>query len=104
MKEEGFENRFARHAEMADYVREWAKKYFDLFAKEQYASNTVTCVKNTRDIDVSELNKLLAERGFTISNGYGKLKQKTFRIAHMAELTMDDMKELISNINDILGL
>ena len=104
MMEEGFENRFARHTEMADYVRAWAKENFALYAKEQYASNTVTCVKNTRNINVAELNKTLGERGFTISNGYGKLKQKTFRIAHMAELTMDDMKELLSNINDILGL
>lgn len=104
MLEEGFENRFARHTEMADYVRTWAKKHFALYAKEQYASNTVTCVKNTLDIDVAGLNKALGERGFSISNGYGKLKQKTFRIAHMAELTLDDMKELLSNIDNILEL
>ena len=104
MLEEGFENRFARHTEMADYVRTWAKKHFALYAKEQYASNTVTCVKNTLDIDVADLNKALGERGFSISNGYGKLKQKTFRIAHMAELTLDDMKELLSNIDNILEL
>jgi len=104
MMEEGFENRFARHTKMADYVRNWAKENFALFAQEKYASNTVTCVKNTRDISVADLNKALGERGFMISNGYGKLKQKTFRIAHMAELTLVDMKELLSNIDDILGL
>jgi len=104
MMEEGFENRFARHTKMADYVRNWAKENFALFAQEKYASNTVTCVKNTRDISVADLNKALGERGFMISNGYGKLKQKTFRIAHMAELTLADMKELLSNIDDILGL
>ena len=104
MMEEGFENRFARHTKMADYVRNWAKEKFALFAQEKYASNTVTCVKNTRDINVVDLNKALGERGFMISNGYGSLKQKTFRIAHMAELTLDDMEELLFNIDDILGL
>jgi len=104
MMEEGFENRFTRHTKMADYVRNWAKEYFALFAQEKYASNTVTCVKNTRDINVVDLNKALGERGFMISNGYGSLKQKTFRIAHMAELTLADMEELLSNIDDILGL
>ena len=104
MMEEGFENRFARHTKMADYVRSWAKEKFALFAQEKYASNTVTCVKNTRDINVVDLNKALGERGFMISNGYGSLKQKTFRIAHMAELTLADMEELLSNIDDILGL
>jgi len=39
-----------------------------------------------------------------ISNGYGILKEKTFRIAHMGELTLSDIKELLSNIDDILGL
>ncbi|MCK5768246.1 MAG: alanine--glyoxylate aminotransferase family protein [Candidatus Atribacteria bacterium] len=102
--EEGIENRFARHTEMANYVRKRTKENFALFAKEEFASNTVTCVKNTRDISVADLNKELGERGFMISNGYGVLKQKTFRIATMAELTLDDIKDLLSNIDDILGL
>ena len=101
---EGLDNRFARHAQMADYVRAWAKDKFALFAQEEFASNTVTCIKNTREISVGELNKALGERGFMISNGYGKLKEKTFRIAHMAELGLKDIKELLSNIDDILGL
>lgn len=53
---------------------------------------------------MSNLNKVLGERGYTISNGYGKLKDKTFRIAHMAELKLGDIKELLSNIDEILGL
>jgi len=101
---EGLDNRFARHAQIADYVRVWAKDKFALFAQEEFVSNTVTCVKNTREISVGELNKALGERGFMISNGYGKLKEKTFRIAHMAELGLKDIKELLSNIDDILGL
>lgn len=32
--EEGIENRFARHLQMAKYTRNWAKKYFDLFTSE----------------------------------------------------------------------
>ncbi|SKA91665.1 aspartate aminotransferase [Caloramator quimbayensis] len=101
--EEGLENRFARHIEMANYVRAWAKEHFDLFADERYLSNTLTTVKNTKNIDVADLNKKLGERGFQISNGYGDLKDKTFRIAHMADCTMDDVKELLWNIDDILG-
>ncbi|HBY57508.1 MAG TPA: aminotransferase [Candidatus Atribacteria bacterium] len=101
---EGLDNRFARHLEMAEYVRNWAKDRFALFAQEDFASNTVTCVKNTREIKVSDLNKALGKRGYMISNGYGKLKEKTFRIAHMAELTLNDIKELLANIDEILEL
>ena len=102
--EEGFENRFARHLEMAKYVRAWAQKHFEMFADEKYASNTLTTVKNSRGISVADLNKKLGERGFMISNGYGALKEKTFRIAHMAETTLDEVKVLLGHIEEILGL
>jgi aspartate aminotransferase-like enzyme len=102
--EEGLEKRFARHIELANYVRKWAKEKFDLFAPEEYASNTVTCVKNTREISIADLNKALGKRGYMISNGYGKLADKTFRIAHMNEATIMEIKELLSIIDEILGL
>lgn len=102
--EEGPENRFKRHLEMAECVRDWARRNFDLFADERYLSNTLTTITNTRGIDVAALNKELGVRGYQISNGYGKMKDKTFRIAHMADCTLDEIKELLVNIDDILKL
>jgi len=102
---EGVENRFARHAEMAKYIQDWARKYFELYAAdEKYLSPTVTNIRNTRGISVADLNKELAKRGAAISNGYGDLKEKAFRIAHMGDLQMEDMKWLTDQIEDILGL
>ena len=102
--DEGLENRYARHIQMAEYTREWARKYFAIFPDERYLSNTLTCVDNTRGISVADLNAELTKRGMCISNGYGDLKEKTFRIAHMADCTLDDIKEVTGNIVDILGL
>ncbi|HDQ98884.1 MAG TPA: alanine--glyoxylate aminotransferase family protein, partial [candidate division WOR-3 bacterium] len=51
-----------------------------------------------------DLNGELAKRHMQISNGYGDLKEKTFRLAHMGDLTMADMKELTAAIEDILKL
>lgn len=99
---EGMDNRYKRHLEMAEYVRDWAKKHFALFPEPGYESVTLTCIENTRKISVADLNSELGKRGFQISNGYGDLKEKTFRIAHMGELTLDEIKELINNINEIL--
>lgn len=104
INEEGLENRFARHLEMAKRVRAWAKTYFDMLADERYASNTLTTIKNTRGINVGDLNKKLGERGMMLSNGYGALKEKTFRIAHMADCTLAEVNELLGHIEDILGL
>jgi len=102
--EEGIENRFSRHIKIANYVRNWAKNKFALFAEENYASNTVTCVKNTRNINVNELNGALMEKGYIISNGLEKIKNKTFRIGHMGETTLSDLKRLLSAINKILDM
>jgi aspartate aminotransferase-like enzyme len=104
INEEGLENRFARHLEMANRVREWAKTHFELFSDERYLSNTVTAIKNVKEISVADLNKKLGERGFMLSNGYGALKEKTFRIAHMADCTLADVNDLLENVEDILGL
>ncbi|MGQ9465950.1 MAG: pyridoxal-phosphate-dependent aminotransferase family protein [bacterium] len=101
---EGMENRYKRHLEMAQYVRDWAKKHFALFPEPGYESVTLTCVDNTKKISVADLNSELGKRGFQISNGYGDLKEKTFRIAHMGDLTLEEIKELIRNINEILKL
>jgi aspartate aminotransferase-like enzyme len=101
--EEGLENRFARHIEMAEYTREWAKSKFELFPEERYASNTLTTIRNTRGISISDLNKQLGQRGYMISNGYGNLKEVTFRIAHMGDTNLDDIKELLSIIDEIIG-
>ena len=101
---EGLDNRWARHIEMAEIVREWARKHWALFPDERFLSNTVTTVANTRGISVADLNKALGERGAMISNGYGTLKEKTFRIAHMGDLTVADIRWLLAQIDDILGL
>ncbi len=99
---EGIENRFARHLEMAEIVRAWAKERFELFPEERFASNTLTTVKNTRGISVAQLNKKLGEKGYTISNGYGDLKEITFRIAHMADTTVSEIHELLAIIDELI--
>ena len=101
--DEGLENRFERHRELGNMVRSWAKKHFKLYAKGSCASNTVTTIKNTLDLDIDLLNKKLGERGFQISNGYGELKDKTFRIGHMADCREEDLQELLDTLDELLG-
>jgi aspartate aminotransferase-like enzyme len=101
---EGLEERWQRHVDMAEVVREWANKYWAMFPEAGFYSNTLSCIKNTRGINVEGMNAELGKRGAMISNGYGPLKEKTFRIAHMGDLTVDDMRWVTAQIGDILGL
>lgn len=104
MLAEGIENRFARHLAMRDRTIEWVKsKGFELYAAPGYESPTVTCAHNNLEIDIAGLNNFLRERGMIISNGYGSLKGKAFRIAHMGDLQLEDMEELFATIDEFLA-
>lgn len=102
---EGVENRFARHARLARRTQEWAvARGFALMAEEGYRSQTVTTVTNTLGIQVEALNAYLAPLGMEISNGYGAYKDKAFRIAHMGEVTDEDLERLLDAIDAFLGV
>jgi len=100
---EGLENRFARHSAMAKRVQDWAEEHDQsIYAPEGFRSQTVTTIRNDRGIDISILNNFLKERGMRIANGYGQLKNKTFRIAHMGETQMSDVNELLRAMEEFL--
>lgn len=104
MLAEGLENRFARHQQMAEMTRDWvAEAGFEMFSEPGYHSPTVTTVANTRKIEVKALNRYLKTQGMTLSDGYGPLKDKTFRIAHMGDLLPEHMQELFTAINAFLN-
>lgn len=101
---ETYDKVYQRHKNMAEYTQNWAKKHFEMFPEEGYASLTISCIKNTQSKSVSELNQKLAEKGLTISNGYGKLADQTFRIGHMGEWTLPEIKEVLAAIDEIWDL
>jgi aspartate aminotransferase-like enzyme len=102
--EETYDRVYQRHVEMADFVKQWAKEHFEMFSEPGYESITVSCIKNTLGKSVEELNQKLGEKGYMISNGYGKLSEKTFRIGHMGEWNLERIKVVLSMIDSIWGL
>jgi len=104
MLAEGMPARYARHQAMAERVRTWADAKFGLFAAEGFRSKTVTTVVKPAEFDFSGLSRFLAERGMVIANGYGKIKDGTFRIGHMGEIMPQDVDHLLGTIDDFLAL
>ncbi len=98
---EGLENRFARHSRMAQRVQEWAESQgLQIFAPPGFRSQTVTTIRNLEGWDISALNAFLKARGMRIANGYGALKNITFRIAHMAETQLSDIEDLLQALEE----
>lgn len=101
--EEGLDNRFGRHAAMAKRTQNWAIAHgMEPLAPEGYRSKTVSTIKNTKGLDIAALNKFLQTKGMRIANGYGDLKDKTFRIAHMGEITMSDVDALLAAMEEFM--
>jgi aspartate aminotransferase-like enzyme len=88
---------------MADTTRAWAlKQGFGLYAAEGARSQTLTAVANDGRTDVARLKELLGERGYAMDGGYGKIKNTTFRIPHMGDMTMADMEEYFALLEELL--
>ena len=63
----------------------------------------MSCISNNLDIDVPALIAHAKAHDMVIGNGYGELKNKTFRIAHMGELTPTHMEELFEVLDEFLN-
>jgi len=100
---EGLDNRYRRHAQMAEATRNWiTAQGFGLFAAEGHRSMTLTSGANDGRTDLDMLKKLVGERGYAMDNGYGKIKNETFRIPHMADMTLADLEEYFALLEELL--
>jgi aspartate aminotransferase-like enzyme len=104
MLTEGLDNRYARHLENAKVTRAWAKdRGFALFPQEGYASVSLTCLRNTKNVDLAKLNSLLkSKHSCVIDGGYGKIKGTSFRISHMGDESTENIKQLLGWIDECL--
>ncbi len=101
---EGLANRFARHLRMRDRTLAWARaRNFTLRAEAGYESPTVSCIDNTFGWDIGALNRFLRARNMILGNGYGTLKDVTWRIGHMGELDVPDVELLLDALDDYLA-
>lgn len=101
---EGIEQRHARHASTNAQVHAWVRERgFGFFAPEGYRSKSLTCIRNTREVDVAAWIKRLREKhSYVIDGGYGKLKGNTFRISNMGDETAESIALLLSHLDDTL--
>lgn len=104
IEEEGLEARWQRHAEMAEATRTWAAGHGWIpFPQEGNRSDTVSCIARGEGPEFTGALNALKQQGILVSNGYGELKNKTFRIGHMGEHNMDDLIDLFTRFDAALS-
>jgi len=102
---EGIENRYRRHEELNAMVHQWMEKHqLETLPPREFASKSLSCIRNSHNWDLAELNKRLKkEHHFIIDTGYGKLKGKTFRISNMGDETRATMQELLDALDIVIA-
>jgi aspartate aminotransferase-like enzyme len=102
---EGLASRYERHARTNALVHNWVRKTgFDFFAEEGFHSKTLTCVRNSRGIDVAKLvRELRAKHHLVIDGGYGRIKGQTFRLSNMGDETEEAVSHLLACLDDVLA-
>ncbi|MFO7300135.1 MAG: alanine--glyoxylate aminotransferase family protein [Actinomycetes bacterium] len=99
--EEGIEARWERHRRMQALTVEWAEGTgLGVFAVPEGRSPTVTCVNHP---EPKRVVSAMAERGWTIGGGYGKIQDRTFRIGHMGDHTVDGLKALLAELDEVVA-
>ena len=109
IERETIEARWARHLAMAGRTWRWADELrgrgipVSVLAPEGYRSPTVTCLTLPPGRKGSEINDAMKARGFTISAGYGSLKDSTIRIGHMGDHTVAELDVLLAALEEVLS-
>lgn len=96
---EGMPARADRHRALAERVASWAEGRFEILAREDARSPTVTTLENGAGLDVAALLSAVERRGYRIANGYGDLKGATFRIGHMGDVTLAECDGLLAALD-----
>lgn len=109
IEQEGIEGRWARHLDMARRTWRWAEEMrgrgiqMGVLAPDGYRSPTVTCLTVPPGKKGSEINEAMKAKGFTISAGYGSLKDSTIRIGHMGDHTVAELDVLLTALEEVLA-
>ncbi len=87
---------------MAETMDRWLEKNkLQLFPAPEFRSMTTSTVR-AEGLDVASMISQMKERGYALSDGYGKLKGKTFRIGHMGDHTAEELKTLLRQLDEVL--
>jgi len=107
--QETIEGRWARHRAMAERTWSWAESErsrghdVGVLSPEGFRSPTVTCLTVPEGKTGSAVNEAMKKRGFTISAGYGALKDSTIRIGHMGDHTVAELDDLLAVLSEVLA-
>jgi len=99
LRDEGLETRFERHRKMRDTTIERTSRYAKLAGDRGHASPTVSALEPVKTPDT--IRAEMKKRGYTLGGGYGEWKDRTFRIGHMGDISLDDLNAMLDVLEEV---
>jgi aspartate aminotransferase-like enzyme len=106
---EGIEGRWERHEAMATRTHRWVEETsaalgtpLGILAPPGARSPTVTAVTMPTGIDGRRVVKAVARRGYVIGGGYGSLAERSIRVGHMGDHTVETLEGCLGAIAEAL--
>jgi aspartate aminotransferase-like enzyme len=100
---EGMEARWARHRALREETEEWARsRGIGWTSAAGNRSPTVSALRSPEGWTAADWVDALARRGFTVGSGYGPLKATSWRVGHMGEVGLADLRGLLDAADDLV--
>ena len=99
---ETLDARYQRHVAMRDLTIERTSRFAKLAVAREHASPTVSALEPARDPE--EIRAAMKKRGYTLGGGYGQWKSKTFRIGHMGDIPLEDLRWMLDVLDEVVRL
>ncbi len=101
--EEGMENRFLRHARIAQAIRAALEKLgFSFFTQKPYLADTLSVVNYPEGVEDLSFRKGLYENGVVVAGGLGEMAGKVFRMGHMGNLSVSQVYYALQSLEKTL--
>jgi len=102
----GIAARWEQHHAMRQAVESWVagkggELGYSYLPERDRRSYTVSCLNVAEGQNGRDIAKKLANEGWTIGSGYGGLKEKTIRIGHMGDHSVEEVVELLGAIEGV---
>lgn len=85
-------------------IRTGIKKHgLDTYPHKGYESPTVSCIKAPEGMSGPEVYKAMREKDFELAQGYGALKEQTFRIGNMGWIPDEYITEMLEALGEVVS-
>ena len=102
LRQETLPKRYERHRRMRDITLERTAKYARLASDPAHASVTVSALEPSTN-DAETIRYAMRDRGYTIGPGYGEWKERTFRIGHMGDISIESLSAMLDVLAEAAG-